>query len=164
MITVAIIITSDTRSRGIKRDETVPILSKFFTSQGWELVDACVVPDEYEKIKDKMIYYSDQLGIDLILTSGGTGFSKRDITPEATQAVIEKETPGFSEIIRLESFKLTKKAILSRAVAGIRGNTLIINLPGNPQGAIDSLNIIKEAIPHGIDIIKGKGEPHTKKE
>ena len=164
MITVAIIIASDTRSNGINKDETVPVLGRFLESQGWKLIDACLVPDEYEKIRDKMIYYSDSLEVDLILTSGGTGFSKRDITPEATRAVIEKETPGFVEIIRSESFKQTKKAVLSRAVAGIRDNTLIINLPGNPKGALDSLNIIKEAIPHGIDIIKGKDEQHTKEE
>ena len=156
MITVALIIASDTRSKGINKDETIPIVSDFLKKQGWKLVDACILPDDFDKLKQKMIYYADELKVDLILTSGGTGFSKRDVTPEATRAVIEKEVPGFGEIMRMEGFRITPNSILSRETAGIRNNTLIINLPGNPKGVIESLDIIKTAIPHGIEIIQGR--------
>lgn len=154
---VAIIIASDTRSAGINKDETIPLLKEFVEENGWLLVDASIVPDEKDLLKEKMLYYADELKVDLILTSGGTGPSKRDVTPEATKEVIEKELPGFSEAMRMESFKTVKSAILSRGISGIRKDTLIINLPGNPKGAIDSLSIIKEAIPHCIEILQGKG-------
>lgn len=156
-IKVAVIIASDTRSKGINKDETIPLLKQFIEESGWELIDASIIPDERELLREKMIYYSDSLKVDLILTSGGTGPSKRDVTPEATKDVIDKEMPGFSEIMRMESFKITKTAILSRGISGIRNDTLIINLPGSPKGAIDSLSIIRDAIPHCIEIIQGKG-------
>lgn len=157
MIKVSIIIASDTRSKGVNKDETIPAFKKFFKSAGWELVDASIVSDEIEEIKDKILYYADILKVDLVLISGGTGFSKRDVTPEATRLVIEKEIPGFSEIMRVESFKRTKTSVLSRGISGIRGNSIIINLPGNPQGAIESFSIIKDIIPHGLEILQGKG-------
>ncbi|MGB9793733.1 MAG: MogA/MoaB family molybdenum cofactor biosynthesis protein [Caldisericum sp.] len=154
---VAVIIASDTRSSGVNKDETIPMLKKFIEESNWVLIDASIVPDERELLKEKMIFYADILKVDLILTSGGTGPSKRDVTPEATRDVIQKELPGFSEAIRMESFKTVKTAILSRGISGIRNDTLIINLPGNPKGAIDSLTVIKEAIPHCIEIMQGKG-------
>jgi len=157
VIKVSIIIASDTRSKGVNKDETIPAFEKFFKSAGWELVDASIVSDEIEEIKDKILYYADILKADLVLISGGTGFSKRDVTPEATRLVIEKEIPGFSEIMRVESFKRTKISVLSRGISGIRGNSIIINLPGNPQGAIESFSIIKDIIPHGLEILQGKG-------
>jgi molybdopterin adenylyltransferase len=162
---VAVIIASDTRSAGINKDETIPLLKKFVEDEGWILIDASIVPDERDLLRDKMIYYSDVLKVDLILTSGGTGPSKRDVTPEATRDVIQKEMPGFSEAMRMENFKSVKTSILSRGISGIRNDTLIINLPGNPKGAIESLNVIKEAIPHCIEIMQGRGGTngqHTK--
>jgi len=161
-IKVAIIIASDTRSSGINKDETIPLLSDFLLKSGYKVVDATIVPDEVEMLKEKMIYYADVLKVDLILTSGGTGPSKRDVTPEATRLVIEKELPGFSEAMRMENFKTVKTAILSRGIAGIRNNTLIINLPGNPQGAIESLSVVIEVIPHCLEIMQGKGGSHGK--
>jgi len=160
VIKVAIIITSDTRSKGIKKDETLPLFKEFLNSPEWELVETSIVPDEIEEIKNKILYYSDALKVDLILISGGTGFSKRDVTPEATGLVIEKEIPGFSEIMRVETFKKTKTSVLSRGISGIRGNSIIINLPGNPQGAIESLSVIKDIIPHGFEILHEKGGNH----
>jgi len=154
---VAVIIASDTRSAGINKDETIPLLRKFIEDEGWELVEASIIPDERALLRDKMVYYADVLKVDLILTSGGTGPSKRDVTPEATKDVIQKEMPGFSEAIRMENFKSVKTAILSRGTSGIRNDTLIINLPGNPKGAIESLDVIKEVIPHCIEILQGKG-------
>jgi molybdopterin adenylyltransferase len=156
MLTVAIIVASDTRSKGINRDEVIPAIKSFIEKQNWQFIDSAIVPDEKKKLKEKLIYYADTVKVDLILTSGGTGFSKRDVTPEATKEVIEKETPGYAEAMRMKTFDITPLSILSRATAGIRGNTLIINLPGNPKGAIECLNVIKEAIPHGIEIIQGR--------
>ncbi len=156
MITVAIIIASDTRSKGINKDETIPVLKNFIEKEGWILSDYKIVPDDLECLKDAMIYYTDQKKVDLILTSGGTGFSKRDVTPEATRAVIERETPGYPEAMRMKTYDITPLSILSRATAGIRKDTLIINLPGNPKGAVECLEVIKKAIPHGIEIIQGR--------
>ncbi len=156
MISVAIIIASDTRSKGLNRDETVPVLKDFIERQGWTLLGHSIIPDEIELLKKEMIYYADIKKADLILTSGGTGFSNRDVTPEATKAVIEKETPGYPEAMRMKTYDITPLSILSRATAGIRGETLIINLPGNPKGAIECLEVIKEAIFHGIEIIQGR--------
>ncbi len=156
MITVAIIVASDTRSKGINKDEVIPTIKNFISRQGWQFVDSAIVPDDVRLLKEKLIYYSDRMKVDLVLTSGGTGFSKKDVTPEATKEVIDKETPGFAEAMRMKTFNITPLSILSRATAGIRGNTLIINLPGNPKGAIECLEVIKEAIPHGIEIIQGR--------
>jgi len=156
MITVAIIVASDTRSKGINKDEVIPVIKDFIKTQGWQFAGSAIVPDDIKLLKEKMIYYSDQIGVDLILTSGGTGFSKRDVTPEATKEVIDKEAPGYAEAMRMKTFDITPLSILSRATAGIRGNTLIINLPGNPKGVIECLEVIKEAIPHGIEIIQGR--------
>ena len=156
MITVAIIVASDTRSKGINKDEVIPTIKDFINKQGWRFIDSAIVPDNISLLKEKMIYYSDEAKVDLILTSGGTGFSKRDVTPEATKEVIEREAPGYAEAMRMKTFDITPLSILSRAIAGIRGNTLIINLPGNPKGAIECLEVIKEAIPHGIEIIQGR--------
>ncbi len=158
MIKVAAIIASDTRSKGINKDETVPVLKNFVKKQGWNFVDSSIIPDEMDKLEKAMIYYADNKKVDLILTSGGTGFAKRDVTPEATKAVIEREAPGYAEAMRMKTYDITPLSILSRAMAGIRGNTLIINLPGNPKGVIECLDVIKEAITHGIEIIQGRME------
>jgi len=115
-----------------------------------------IIPDEKNIIQEELIKSVDKLHLDLILTTGGTGLAKRDVTPEATLAIIEKEVPGISEIIRSESFKKTNRAILSRGVAGIRKESLIINLPGSPKGVRESLEIALETLPHGIEILKGQ--------
>jgi molybdopterin adenylyltransferase len=157
---VAIIITSDTRSKGIKKDETIPMLKDFISNAGWNLLDAVIVEDEIDQIKNKLIYYSDFAKADLILTSGGTGLFQRDVTPEATRLVLDREIPGFSEVIRTLTFKNNKNSVLSRGISGTRGNCIIINLPGNPLGAIESLSIIKDIIPHGLETLRGEGGNH----
>jgi len=156
MISVAIITVSDKGARGQREDvsgETIrPILEKIGALVSWYKI----VPDELDVIQSAIIEAVDRVKADLILTTGGTGFSVRDVTPEATRGVIEKMVPGISEVIRMESFKKTPQAILSRAMAGIRGKSLIINLPGSPKGVRESLGIILEALPHGIAILKGE--------
>ena len=112
-----------------------------------------IIPDEPKIIKERLIFYSDTLKVDLVLTTGGTGFTARDFTPEATKEVIERDVPGIPEAMRTECFRLTKKAMLSRAVAGIRGKTLIINLPGSSRGAAESLEAILGGLAHGLDMI-----------
>ncbi len=158
MIKVAIITISDKGARGQREDISKKTIEKVLGQLETDIVWYSIVPDEMSLIKDALIEAVETHHADLVLTTGGTGFAKRDITPEATRAVIEKIVPGISEIIRIESFKKTSHAILSRAIAGIRGKSLIINLPGSPKGVQESLGVILEALPHGIDILKGEAD------
>lgn len=158
MIKVAIITISDKGARGQREDISKKTIEKVLGQLETDIVWYSIVPDEMSLIKNALIEAVETHHADLVLTTGGTGFAKRDITPEATRAVIEKIVPGISEIIRIESFKKTLHAILSRAIAGIRGKSLIINLPGSPKGVQESLGVILEALPHGIDILKGEAD------
>lgn len=158
MIKVAIITISDKGARGQREDISKKAIEKILGQLETDIVWYSIVPDEMSLIKNALIEAVETHHADLVLTTGGTGFAKRDITPEATRAVIEKIVPGISEIIRVESFKKTSHAILSRAIAGIRGKSLIINLPGSPKGVQESLGVILEALPHGIDILKGEAD------
>ena len=156
MIEVGILTISDKGARGEREDQSGKVIEEIVKKIEGEVKYYRIIPDEKEIIQDELVKAVDKLHLDLILTTGGTGLGKRDVTPEATLAVIEKEVPGISEIIRSESFKKTNRAILSRGVAGIRKKSLIINLPGSPKGAKESLEIILKALPHGIEIIKGE--------
>lgn len=156
MIEVGILTISDKGARGEREDQSGKVIEEIVKKIEGEVKYYRIIPDEEEIIQDELIKAVDKLHLDLILTTGGTGLGKRDVTPEATLAVIEKEVPGISEIIRSESFKKTNRAILSRGVAGIRKKSLIINLPGSPKGVKESLEIILKALPHGIEIIKGE--------
>jgi molybdenum cofactor synthesis domain-containing protein len=119
-----------------------------------------VIPDDFATIVETLTHWCDD-GLDLILTTGGTGFAPRDVTPEATQRVIERETPGIAEALRAESLKITRHAMLSRAIAGIRGRTLIINLPGNPKAIAENLQILLPVLPHALDLLSGSSESQT---
>ena len=130
----AILTVSDRSARGERPDLSGPALADLIAAQGWQVVRQAVVPDERVVLQETMSTWVDQDDLDILLTTGGTGFSLRDITPEATRAVIEREAPGLVEAMRQESLKVTPHAMLSRAVAGIRGKVLIINLPGSPKG------------------------------
>lgn len=156
MISVGILIASDKGSKGEREDLCGPLIKDMIMDLGWETKAYEIVPDEKKIISDKLIDYADSIKVDIILTSGGTGFSKRDITPEATLAVVERLAPGIPEAMRMESMKITPKAMLSRAVAGIRGETLIINMPGSPKAVKECFNVIIPALEHGIDILQGK--------
>ncbi|HER23451.1 MAG TPA: molybdopterin adenylyltransferase [Candidatus Atribacteria bacterium] len=156
MIKVGILTISDKGSKGEREDLSGKVIEEMVKKINGEVRYYKVIPDEKDMIKEELVKIVDKLYLDLILTTGGTGVSKRDITPDATLEVIEKEVSGICEIIRSESFKKTNRAILSRGVAGIRKESLIINLPGSPKGVRESLEIILQALPHGIEILKGE--------
>ena len=156
MIKVGILTISDKGSKGEREDLSGKVIGEVVKEINGEVKYYQIIPDEKNIIQEELIKAVDKLHLDLILTTGGTGLAKRDVTPDATLEVIEKEVPGISEIIRSESFKKTDRAILSRGVAGIRKESLIINLPGSPKGVRESLEIILEALPHGIEILKGQ--------
>lgn len=154
MFKTGILIMSDKGSRGEREDLSGPqiqaMLGHDFSIDYYE-----IMPDVKEHIEAKLIFLCDKLQLDLVLTSGGTGFSRRDVTPDATLAVVEKAAPGIPEAMRLYGLQKTPQAMLSRAVAGIRGNTLIINLPGSVKGVRESLEAILPALSHGLEIIAG---------
>jgi len=153
---VAVIVVSDKGYRGEREDRSGKYIISFFKERNWDITDYSIVPDEKDMIKEKLLDICDGEKSNLIITTGGTGFSPRDVTPEATKEVLERDVPGFSEIIRIEGQKKTSRAILSRGVSGIRKKTLIINLPGSIKGVKDSLDIIYKPLPHGIDILTEK--------
>jgi len=153
---VAILTVSDRGSSGLREDLSGPAIRDFLESSkiDFQLIYREIVPDEQEKIIQKLLFWSDE-HISLILTTGGTGFSPRDITPEATLAVIERQAPGFAEAMRSESRKITPHAMISRAVSGIRKQSLIINLPGSIKGVQECLAVILPAVPHALDKLMG---------
>lgn len=160
MITVGIITISDKGYKGDREDKSAEIIRDKLQGENYSIENYKIIPDEKEIIKKTLIEFCDKETLDLILTTGGTGFAERDITPEATKEIIEKETPGISEIIRIEGLKFTKHSILSRGVSGIRKKSLIINLPGSPKAVSESLEIILSVIPHAIEILKGTFTEH----
>lgn len=158
-ISVGILTVSDRSYRGEREDLSGPLIRQLVTGRlEAEVKLEAVVPDERNVIADTLVVWCDEVGLDLILTTGGTGFAPRDVTPEATKDVIEKEVPGLAEAMRAEGLKATPHAMLSRAVAGIRGGSLIVNLPGSPKAVREGLEVILPAIPHGIEILKGAVE------
>ncbi len=152
----AAILTISTRgSRGQLKDTSAEIIKEMLGKIQAEVIEYQIIPDDKEIIKQQLLRMSDNLHADLIVTTGGTGLSPTDVTPEATLEVIDRRVPGFEEVMRITGFKSTPHAILSRAVVGTYGSTLIINLPGNPKGVRENLATILSAIPHGIKILKG---------
>ena len=156
MYKVAVLTVSDKCSQGQREDKSGKIVQELAKQLPAEIVRYEIIPDEPELIKQKLIDYCDNQKVDLVLTTGGTGFTERDLTPEATKGVIEKEVPGIPEAMRVGCLSLTKRAMLSRGISGIRSKTLIINLPGSSRGAKESLEAILEGLPHGLDMIAGK--------
>lgn len=156
MYKVAVLTISDKCSNGLREDKSGKIVQEVIKQLPAEVVKYEVIPDEPEMIKAKLMEYCDNLKIELVLTTGGTGFTERDLTPEATREVIEREVPGIPEAMRVECLKLTKRAMLSRGISGIRGKSLIVNLPGSSRGAKESLEAVLDGLSHGLDMIAGR--------
>lgn len=155
--TACVITVSDKGFRGEREDTAGPALNQILTNAGYDVVYKTIVPDDFNMIETELIKCSDEIQSNLVLTTGGTGFSPRDITPEATKSVIERETPGIPELMRAESMKITPHGCLSRSVAGIRGRTLIINLPGSEKGAKENLEAVLRPLEHGLKMLLSEG-------
>lgn len=154
-----ILTLSDRSSQGEREDASGPALARLVQAEGWSVTRQSILPDDESAIRTTLIEWSDSAGMDIILTTGGTGFSPRDVTPEATRAVIEREAPGLAEAMRAASLRITPHAMLSRNVTGIRKRTLIINLPGSPKGAVENLRVVMPVLSHAIQLL---GEdPHS---
>lgn len=151
--TAAWITLSDKGSQGLREDESGPLIGKILEENGYDVVETILIPDEEDILKKELTRLADQRQVNLVMTTGGTGFAPRDITPEATAAVCERMTPGISEAIRAYSMTKTPRAMLSRAVSGIRGKTLIINLPGSPKAVRESMEFIMSSLQHGLEIL-----------
>ena len=159
---VAILTVSDRCSRGEAEDSTGPALREALTAAGAEVVEVALVADDEDRIKAELVRLSDQIGADVVLTNGGTGLGPRDVTPEATEAVLRRRAPGIPEAMRAQSLVHVPAAMLSRGTAGLRGATLIVNLPGSPRGAIECLRIVLPVLRHAVEMIAGGGhEPRT---
>lgn len=153
-IRFGILTVSDRSSRGEREDASGPALARLIQAEGWSVVEEAILPDEESAIRNILIEWVDNGKFDVILTTGGTGFSPRDVTPEATRAVIQRDAPGLAEAMRAESLKITPHAMLSRIVTGVRERTLIINLPGSPKGAVENLQVILPVLPHAIQLLQ----------
>jgi len=157
MVTVAILTVSDSCSAQGREDVSGQIIKEILPSDKFEICGYKIVADEHGSIKKSLVHFADEVKADIVFTTGGTGLGPRDVTPEATAAVCQKMVPGLAEAMRLEGLKKTKSAVLSRAVTGVRGNTLIINLPGSPKGVRESLEVILDVLPHAKDMLLGRG-------
>lgn len=157
MYTAAVITISDKGYRGERVDTSGPNLVEILKGKGFEVRHTSIIPDERDMIKAELMKCADELGIALVLTTGGTGFSPRDITPEATMEVVERPTPGIPEAMRAASMKITPKGCLSRSAAGIRGRSLIINLPGSKKASQENILAVIDAVAHGLEMLYSEG-------
>ncbi|MBI2723609.1 MAG: MogA/MoaB family molybdenum cofactor biosynthesis protein [Chloroflexi bacterium] len=155
---VAILTASDAGSRGERIDTSGPAIREIIVAAGGDVVQTATVPDERQAIAAALCAWCDDAAIDIVLTTGGTGLAARDVTPEATLDVIDRPAPGIAEAMRAEGLRHTRRAMLSRAVAGVRGTTLIVNLPGSENGARESLGAIIDVLPHAVELLRGQTE------
>lgn len=153
-IRFGILTLSDRSSRGERADSSGPALARLILAENWSVTFQHLLPDDESSIRDLLIQWADGGEVDVILTTGGTGFAPRDVTPEATRAVIDREAPGLAEAMRAASIKITPHAMLSRIVTGIRRRTLIVNLPGSPKGAVENLQVILPVLPHAVQLLR----------
>jgi molybdenum cofactor synthesis domain-containing protein len=150
----AVLTVSDRSARGERPDGSGPALVAAIQSQGWEVKRQGILPDDLRMLRESLAAWSDRGDLDIILTTGGTGFSSRDVTPEATRAILDREAPGLAEAMRAASLSKSPHAMLSRAVAGMRGRVLIINLPGSPKAAVENLEIVLPALEHAVKLLR----------
>ena len=155
--TAAVLTISDKGAAGERVDTSGPALCEILKEDGWDVVYTTIIPDNMEQIKEELMKCSDEKQVNLVLTTGGTGFSPRDITPEATMAVVERSTPGIPEMMRAESMKITSHGCLSRSAEGIRKRTLIITLPGSKKASTENLNAVLKPVHHGIEMLMSEG-------
>jgi len=153
-----ILVVSDAVAGGRREDRSGPTVRSILEAQGWRVVACEILPDDAERIVQHLLAWSDGDDVDAIFTSGGTGLGPRDVTPEATRRVIEKEVPGLAELMRAEGVKRVRTAVLSRGLVGVRNGKLIVNLPGSPRGARESLESISDVLPHAVDLLHGHTE------
>ncbi len=157
MIRAAILTVSDTCSQGSREDVSGQTIADMLAGHKFEICDKTIVPDDFETIATELRRLSEEVGVDVVLTTGGTGLGPRDVTPEATASVCQRMAPGFGEIMRIEGFKKTEKAILSRGTAGVCGKTFVLNLPGSPKAVRESLEIVLGVLPHAVKMMLGGG-------
>ncbi len=160
-IRFGILTLSDRSSRGEREDLSGPALVRLIQTRGWSIVKQSLLPDDESAIRQILIDWADNNEADVILTTGGTGFAPRDVTPEATRAVIEREAPGLAEAMRAASLQITPHSMLSRIVTGIRKKTLIINLPGSPKGAVENLQVLIPVLPHAVQLLRDDPKSET---
>lgn len=153
-IKIAILTVSDRSFSGEREDLSGPALQEQVISLGWQVCCTAIAPDEIAQIAAQLVQWADHQALDVILTTGGTGFAARDVTPEATRQVLERLTPGLDEAMRAASLKITAHAMLSRAISGIRKSTLIVNLPGSPRGAVENFQVIVPVLPHAVELLR----------
>jgi molybdenum cofactor synthesis domain len=157
-----ILTISDRSSRGERPDLSGPALVELVKVQGWQVTRTAILPDDLDNLRETLSSWADSGGMDVLITTGGTGFAPRDVTPEATRLVIDREAPGLVEAMRMESMKKTSHSMLSRSVAGIRGRVIIINLPGNPIGAVESLQVVLPVLVHAVELLQE--DPNAEKD
>ena len=160
-IRAAVMTMSDSVSRGETHDSSGERIVDFLPSVGAELVERVIIPDEREQIRSNLTRFADELKVDLVLTTGGTGIAPRDVTPDATASVVDYQVPGIAEAMRAMSVQKTPYGMLSRQVVGVRGSTLIINLPGSPKAVSECLEVLQPVLPHAVDLIRGGRVDHT---
>jgi molybdenum cofactor synthesis domain-containing protein len=159
-IRAAVVTISDSGYTGQRDDVSGPVLVDLVRQMGAEVVRQAIVPDERDEIVALLVALADEMALDLVITTGGTGVTPRDVTPEATRAVVEREIPGLAEVLRFEGYRQTPLAVISRGVAGMRGKTLIVNLPGNPQAVREGMDTLTPILPHAVQMIRGEDTEH----
>jgi molybdenum cofactor synthesis domain-containing protein len=160
-IQAAVVTVSDKGAAGQRKDVSGPLLADLLHNLGAQVVHQAIVPDERAEIEQVLLMLADELCVDLVVTTGGTGLTPRDVTPEATRAVIEREAPGLAEALRFEGYRRTPLAVLSRGVAGVRGRTLVVNLPGSPKAVREGMETLLPILPHAVKMLRGVDTEHA---